>query len=162
VIETAICCRLISDAYSSCAMQTIPPSCERRTPAGDSTFTTLVLTFLFAAICINLCNLFFSRLSERYLSVSKRYSGLSLPGLCLLRTTVSTSSSENSTRLFFSEELRRFSKTSIRFSVSSAAVRLIIWRNVELLVSLATCDSLLADPVIWENAALFGPWTSHL
>ena len=67
-------------AYSRLAKQTIPPNWVRRRPAVDSALTILVLTFLFAAICISRCILFFSRLSERYLSVSMRYSGLGLPG----------------------------------------------------------------------------------
>lgn len=95
-----------------------PPSCVRRLPAGDSTFIIRVLTFLFAAICISLCNRFFWRVSERYLSVSIRYSGLGSLGLCRLRIRFSASSSENSTKLL-SAVLMRFSKISMRFSVSS-------------------------------------------
>jgi len=149
-------------AYSSCAKQMKPPSCVRRTPAGDSAFTMRVLTFLFEAICISLCNLFFWRFSPRYLSVSMRYSGLGLLGFCRLRIRFSASSSEKSTKLLLSEALRRFSRIPMRFSVSSAVVSQIIWRNKGDLVSAVTWDGVLADPVVLEKAALFGLWVSHL
>ena len=144
-------------AYSGCAKQMNPPSCVRRLPAGDSAFTIRVLTFLFVAICISLCNLLFSRLSARYLSVSIRYSGLGLPGFCRLRIRFSASSSENRTRLLLSEALMLFSRISIRFSVSSSAVLQMSWRNIGVLVSAATSEGVPAEPVILENAALFGP-----
>ena len=146
-----------SGAYSGCAKQMNPPSCVRRLPAGDSAFTIRVLTFLFVAICISLCNLLFSRLSARYLSVSIRYSGLGLPGFCRLRIRFSASSSENSTRVLLPEVFMRFSRISMRFSVSSAVVSQISWRNIGVLVSSATSGGVPADPVILEKAALFGP-----
>jgi hypothetical protein len=62
----------VVNAYTSCAKQMKPPSCVRRTPAGESASTIRVFTFLFAAICISLCNLVFWRLPARYLSVSMR------------------------------------------------------------------------------------------
>ena len=143
--------------YSICARQMKPPSCVRRLPAGDSAFIIRVLTFLFVAICISLCSLFFWRFSARYLFVSMRYSGFGSLGFCLLSISFSASSSENNTRLLLSVVLMRFSRISMRFSVSSSVVSLIIWRKVGVLVSAATCDGVVADPVILENAALFGP-----
>ena len=94
--------------------------------------------------------------------MSRRYSGLGLPGFCCLRIRFSASSSENSTGLFLFEALRRFSRISMRFSVSSTAVSLISWRKIGVLVSTDTWDGVPADPVIVENAALFGPCVSHV
>jgi hypothetical protein len=148
--------------YSSCARQVKPPSCVSLLPAGDSAFIIRVFTFLFAAICISLCKRFFWRLLARYLSVSIRYSGLGSLGLCRLRISFSASSSENSTRLLLSVVLMRFSRISMRFSVSSSVVVLIIWRKLGVRVRAATCAGVAAEPVILENAALFGPWVSHL
>ena len=145
------------DVYSDCTKQMKPPSCVRRLPAGDSEFTIRVLTVLFAAICMSLCNLLFSRVSARYLSVSIRYSGLGLHGFCRLRIRFSASSSENRTRLLLYVVLMRFSRIAIRFSVSASVVSVISWRKLVVLVSSATRGGVVAEPVILENAALFGP-----
>ena len=139
-----------------------PPSCVRRLPVGDSAFIIRVLTFLFVAICISLCSLFFWRFSARYLSVSRRYSGLGSFGFCRLRMRFSASSSENSTRLVLSVVLMRFSRICMRFSASSWVVSLMSLRKLGVLVSAATWAGVVADAVIVENAALLCPWMSHL
>jgi len=87
--------------------------------------------------------------------VSNRYSGFGFPGACLQRMRFSASSSEKSTRL--SVSLSRFSRISSRFSVSSAVVSLINCLNRAVFVKAATCGGVLAEPVIGENVALFGP-----
>ncbi len=53
--------------------------------------------------------------------------------------------------------LRRFSSRSMRVSVSSRVVSLIILWNVEFLVRAVTLGNVSAEPVISESAALFGP-----
>ena len=152
----------IAGFYSSCAKQMKLPNCVRRLPAGDSAFIIRVLTFLFAAICISLCSLFFWRLAARYLSVSMRYSGLGSLGFCFLRMRFSASSSENITRVLLSVVLIRFSRILMRFSVSFSVVSLISWRKVGVLVSATTCGGVFAEPVILERVALFDPCVSHL
>ena len=89
--------------------------------------------------------------------MSMRYSGLGSLGFCRLSISFSASSSENRMRLLLLVVLMRFSRISIRFSVSSSVVSLISWRKAGVLVSAATWGGVLADPVILENAALFGP-----
>ena len=113
--------------YSKRARQTSPPSCVSRRPSGDSALTILVLTFLFVAICISLCSLLFWWLPERYLSVSIRYSGFGLFSFCGPRIRFSASSREYSTRVSLLDLLRRFSKISMRFSVSFWVVSQISW-----------------------------------
>ena len=93
--------------------------------------------------------------------MSMRYSGLGSFGLCRLRIRFSASSSEKSTRLA-SAVLIRFSMISMRFSVSCWVVSLISWRNIGVLVRAATWAGVVAEPVMVENEALFGPWVSHL
>ena len=86
-----------------------------------------------------------------------RYSGFCLFGSCLFKIRFSASSSENNTALFWSAVLRRFSRISMRFSVSSVVVSEIsVWKS-GVLVSAATWGGVLADPVIVEKAVLFGP-----
>ena len=72
----------------------------------------------------------------------------------------SASSSEKSTKL--SAVLRRFSRISTRFSVSSAAFSWINSLNWDVAVKAATCGGLLAEPVICEKIALFAPCNSHV
>ena len=77
--------------------------------------------------------------------------------LCRFRIRFSTSASENNTTLFWSAVLRRFSRISIRFLVSSAVVSEICSWNSVVLVSVATWGGVLAGPIIVEKDVLFGP-----
>ena len=126
----------------------MPPNCVSRLPAFDSALITLVLTPFFAAIIISRFTRFFWRVPERYSSVSMRYSGWGLPGAWGYRMRFSASWSEKSTRL--SVLLRRFSRISRRFSVSSVAFSSMSCLKALVFVRAATCGGELAEPVIWR------------
>ena len=88
-----------------------------------------------------------------------RYSGWDFPGACGFKIRFSASCSEKSTRL--SVLLKRFSRISSRFSVSSVAFSSINCLKAQVFVKVATCGGELAEPVICEMDALFVPCKSH-
>lgn len=89
----------------------------------------------------------FSRLSDTYLLVSMRHSGLVVPGLCGESIKSSISFKEYSMLVCGSVVFRCFSSISIRFSDSFSVVSPISRLNCGVLARAATSDVVVADPV---------------